>query len=138
MIQIKLFSNSFLEFQLLNNSLLNMKDFPFKNLFIIHVRGKKYQCNKKWPRLGLSKIWPKSNHSKVHSYLFIKFFAVIFLIHIFFPSSIINWVPIKNIEMKFFKKSIGMLMQNWNCSPYVHFKSPLSCMVSVCLLNFAL
>jgi hypothetical protein len=33
--------------------------------------GKKYQSNKKWPRLGLLKIRFKFGHLKVHNYLFV-------------------------------------------------------------------
>jgi hypothetical protein len=62
--------------------------------------GKKYQSNKKWPRHGLLKIRSKSNHSKIHCYLLVRVFVVIFSIHIFFPLCIIYWIPIKNIEMK--------------------------------------
>jgi hypothetical protein len=42
------------------------------------LRGKKYQSNKEWPRLGLLKIRSKFNHSKVHSYLLVKVFVIIF------------------------------------------------------------
>jgi len=73
-----------------------MKGCPFKIFFIIHVRGKKYQSHKKWPRLGLLKIKPKFGHSKVHSYLLVKVFIVIFLNpFFFFPSCIIYCVLIK-------------------------------------------
>ncbi len=61
------------------------KDVHLKKNFIIHVRGKKYQSNKKSQRLGLLKIWPNSNHSKVHNYLFINFFVIIFFNSFFFP-----------------------------------------------------
>jgi len=40
--------------------------------------GKKYQSNKKCPRLGFLKIRPKSSHSKVHNYLLVKVFVVLF------------------------------------------------------------
>jgi hypothetical protein len=47
-----------------------MKGYPSKKLFIIHVKGKKYQLNKKWSRLGVLKVRPKFGHSKVHNYLY--------------------------------------------------------------------
>jgi len=62
------------------------KDAHFKNSLLYMLGGKKYQSNKKWLRLGLLKIWPKSSHSKAHSYLFVKFFVVISFNSIFSPS----------------------------------------------------
>jgi hypothetical protein len=47
--------------------------------------GKKYQSNKKWPRLGLLKIRSKSGHSKVHNCLLVKDSVVIFFNPFFFP-----------------------------------------------------
>jgi hypothetical protein len=47
--------------------------------FLLYMLGEKqYQSNKKWSRLGLLKIRPKFGHSKVHNFLLIKFFVVIF------------------------------------------------------------
>ncbi len=48
------------------------------------LRGKKYQSNKEWPRLGLLKIRSKFNHSKVHNYLLVKFFVIILFNPFFF------------------------------------------------------
>jgi len=42
------------------------------------LEGKKHESNKKWLRLGLLKIRSKSGHSKVHIYLLINFFVVMF------------------------------------------------------------
>jgi hypothetical protein len=85
----------------------------------IYVRGKEYQSNKKWLRLGLLKIKPKCGYSKVDSDLLTKIFVVIFSIHIYFfhHDHILN--PYKNM------KCIWMLMQNLDYSPNVHFKSTL-------------
>ncbi len=78
-----------------------MKGFPLKTLFIIHVRGKKYQSNKNDQDLGLLKIWPKFGHSKVHSYLFVKFFVVVFFnSYLFFHHVSYIESLLKNIEMK--------------------------------------
>jgi len=53
-----------------------MKGFPFRKLFNIHVGGEAGgDIN---PRLGLLKIRSKTRNSKIHSYLFVKFFVVIF------------------------------------------------------------
>jgi len=109
----------------LGNSLLHM------------LRGKKYQSNKKWPRLGLLKIRVKFSHSKVHNYLLVNLFVVNFFQSIFvFPSCIIYWVSIKKIlKWNHNKKCIWMLIQNPHYNPYVHFKSPLLYMVGVCLVD---
>jgi len=56
-----------------------------KNCLLYILGEKKHQSNKKSPRLGLLKIWPKFSHSKVHNYLFVKFFVVIFFNSFFFP-----------------------------------------------------
>ncbi len=96
-----------------------------KNYLLHMLRGKKYQSNKKWPRLGLLKTRLKFDHSKVHTYLLVKIFVVIFFNPFFFPSCIIYWIFIKNIDMKSLKKWIWILMQNPNYSPYVHFRSSL-------------
>jgi hypothetical protein len=104
---------------------VHIKGYPFKKLFSIHVRGKNYQSNKKIPRLELLKIRPKSGHSKVHNYLFIKFFVEFFSIH-FFPIMYHILNPYKKIlRWNHNKKCIWMLMQVLNYNPYVHFKSPL-------------
>jgi hypothetical protein len=55
-----------------------MKGYLIKKLFIIHFKGKKISIQQKMTRLGFLKTWPKSDHSKIHSYLFIKIFGVIF------------------------------------------------------------
>jgi len=84
------------------NQLINSiwKVAHLKNFLLDKLRGKKYQSKKKGPRLGLLKIRPKSSHSKVHSYLLVKVFIVIFFNPLFFPSCIMYWIPITNIERK--------------------------------------
>jgi hypothetical protein len=97
-----------------------------ENYLLYMLEGKKYQSNKKWPRLGLLKIRPKSGHSKVHSYLLVKVFVVIFFNPYFF--SIIYHIlnPYKKYQKEIIiKKYIWTLMQNPDYSPYVHFKCPL-------------
>jgi hypothetical protein len=62
-----------------------MKGYPFIKLFNIHVRGGKYQSKKEWPRLGLLKIRSKFGYSKVHNYLLVKVFIVIYFnLYLFF------------------------------------------------------
>jgi hypothetical protein len=56
-----------------------------ENCFTYMLGGKKYQSNKKWPRLGLLKIRSKSNNSKLHNHLLVKVFVVIFFNPIFSP-----------------------------------------------------
>jgi hypothetical protein len=103
-----------------------MKGCPFRKLFIIHVSGENTNPIKKWPRLGLLKIKPKSSHSKVHSYLLVKVFVVIFFNPFFFPIMYHILCPYKIIFWwNHNKKFIWILMQNPNYSPYVNFKRSL-------------
>jgi hypothetical protein len=54
-------------------------------IFLLYMlEKKKYQSNKKWPRLGLLKVRPKFGDSKVHNYLLVKVFVVIFQYIFFF------------------------------------------------------
>jgi hypothetical protein len=96
------------------------------SLTYILLGGKEYQSNKKWPRLGLLKLRSKFGHSKIHNYLLVKVFIVVF----FNPYIVFHHVSYikslyKILRWNHNKKCIWMLMQNPNYSPYVHFKSQL-------------
>jgi hypothetical protein len=67
--------------------------------------GKKYQSNKKWPKLGLLKIKPKCGHSKVCGYLLIKIFVLIFSIHIYFSIMYHIFIPYKNYWNEIIRKN---------------------------------
>jgi hypothetical protein len=97
----------------------------FKNSKLYMLGKKKYQSNRKWPRLIFLKIWPKFGHSKVHNYLFVKFFVVNFLNSYLFFHHVSYIESLLKIYWDENKKCIWMLIQNANYSPHVHFKSPL-------------
>jgi hypothetical protein len=108
------------------NNKVHMKSCPSKKLFNIHVRGKKYQSNKKWPWLGLLKIRSKIWSFNIHS-CWLNFLLQFFSIHIYIFSimyHILN-LYIKILKWNHNKKCIWMLMLNPYYNPYVHFKSPL-------------
>jgi hypothetical protein len=65
-------------YMVINQSLKSIWKVSHLENSLLCMLGKKYQSNKKWPRLGLLKIRPKFGHSKVHSYLLAKVFVIIY------------------------------------------------------------
>jgi hypothetical protein len=61
-----------------------------KNNLTYMLGGEKNASNKKKSRLGLLKIRSKFGHSKVHNYLLVNFFVVIFFNQFFF--SIMHYI----------------------------------------------
>jgi hypothetical protein len=75
--------------------------------------------------LGLLKIKPKFSHSKVHNYLLVKAFVVIFSIHIFFSIMYHILNPYKKYWGELQPKMDLNVNVELSYNPYVHFKSLL-------------
>jgi hypothetical protein len=83
------------------------------------------------------KIWPKFGQSKVHSYLFVKVFVVMFFnSNVFFHHVSYIESLSKILRWNHNKKCIWMLMQNLNYRRMFILKVHYY-MIGVCLLNFA-
>ncbi len=110
----------------LENSLTNMS------------RGKEYQSNKKWPRLGLLKIKSKFGHSKVHNYLLVKVFVVIFFNPYFFCIMHHILSPLRKYWDKIItkKKHLNVNAEPKLCRIHMSTLKVHYYMIDVCLLNF--
>jgi hypothetical protein len=86
---------------------------------------KKFNSTKNDQDWDFWKYDPNLVIQKVHSYLFVKHFVVIFFNSFFFSMYHILSPYKKILVRNHNKKCIWKLMQNLYYDPYVHFKSPL-------------